>query len=361
MTAEKRLSPDDAFWALLTDEGFHISKIRELSETLTADFTDADSGFAQFADISDEAERAVASDQVAQSARAIGENLLEAQLHYEALKQIFGDDGLPYPSGADPRDYVRHGAEIDMHLTGMVRALGSALDCLAAVAIGVLRIPRSLQRAGLPTLVMQLRDQLLGKGKSHSADQEKSWQQFYDQIQSAASSPPVGWFDWLMGMRNLNVHRARLTRVMLGRPKDEHPVLIVFASEPIDLVKDARFDLHLRKRPHLPDAQDFITAPKAEDLFLNETAQTTLFGVLHVTAVFLEDAAAFLLDAWRQISSQLSDFPSPATQWGLEPDTATPFDGIAPGSKNMDAYEQLRGHPELAKRLVIAERLRPKP
>jgi hypothetical protein len=248
-----------------------------------------------------------------------------------------------------------------MHLTGLVRALGSSLDCLAAVAIGVLRIPRSLQRAGLPTLRAHLRDQILGKGKAHSADQENSWQQFYDLIEKTASSQPSGWFDWLMGMRNLNVHRARLTRVLMGRQKEEHPVLVVFTSEPIDLAKDARFDLHLRRRPHLPDSQDFITAPKAEDLFLNETADTTLFGVLHMTAAFLEEAADFLLDAWRQIAGQLSDFPTPAGQWELEPDNAAPFDGVAPGSKNMDAYEQLRGHPELAKRLSIAERLRPKP
>lgn len=361
MSSQSRLSPDDAFWSLLTDAGFTITKIRELSEALNADFTDANSGFEQFTDITDEAERAVASDQVAQSARALGENLLEAQLHYEALKEIFGGEGLPYPSGADPKEYARQGAEIDMHLTGIVRALGSALDCLAAVAIGVLRIPRSLQRAGLPTLTADLRDQILGKGKSRSENQEKSWQQFYDLIEGATASQPAGWFDWLMGMRNLNVHRARLTRVMLGRPKDEHPVLVVFASEPIDLAKDARFDLHLRKRPHLPDAQDFISASKFEDLFLNETADTTLFGVLHITAVFLEEAADFLLAAWRQIPGKLEDFPTPVGRWGLEPDDARPFDGVAPGSKNMDAYEQLRGHPELAKRLGIAERLRSKP
>jgi hypothetical protein len=247
-----------------------------------------------------------------------------------------------------------------MHLTGVVRALGSALDCLAAVAIGVLRIPKSLQRAGLPTLSTQLRDELLGKKKTATADQEQSWQQLSDLIQKAANSQPTGWWDWLVGMRNLNVHRARLTRVMLGRPKDEHPVLVVFTSEPIDLANDARFDLHLRKRPHLPDAQDFITAPKAEDLFLNETATTTLFAVVQITATFLEEAAEFLLAAWRQIAGQLADFPSPTAQWGLEPNNATPFAGVAPGSKNMDAYEQLRGHPEpeLAKRLAIAERLR---
>jgi hypothetical protein len=282
-----RMSLDEAFWSLLTDAGFTATKVRELSETLNADFTDAASGFSQFGDIADEAERAVSSDQVAQSARAIGENLLEAELHYEALNEIFGNEGLPYPSGADPKDYARQGAEIDLHLTGFVRGLGSALDCLAAVGIGVLRIPRSLQRAGLPTLTGQLRDQLLGKSKSQSSDQERLWRAFYDLVEKHRASAPSGWFDWLLGMRNLNVHRARLTRVMLGRPKNEHPVLVVFTSEPIDLAKDARFDLHLRRRPHLPDTQDFISAPKAEDLFLNETATTTLYGDLHLASDYL--------------------------------------------------------------------------
>lgn len=354
------MSPDDAFWGLLSDAGFQIDALRELSETLNGAFVEPSSGFAQFADIADESERAIASDQVAQSARAVAENLLEAELHYEALKEIFGEDGLSYPSSADPKEYARQGAEIDLHITGFVRGLGSALDCLAAVAIGVLRIPESIHRAGLPTLEGRLRDNHLGKGKSSSADQEKSWQQFYDLIQKHAASPPTGWFEWLGGMRNLNVHRARLTRVMLGRGKDDdHPVLLVFSSEPIDLTKDAKFDMHLRKRPQLPDMQDFITAPQAEDLFLNETTETTLFGVLHLAAVFLEDAASFLLAAWRQSEGQLADFPSPPGKWGLEADKATPFDGIAPGSKNMDAFESLRGHPELTKRLALAERLRP--
>jgi hypothetical protein len=354
------MSPDDAFWSLLSGADLKIGAIRELSETLNQEFLESSSGFAQFADIPDEIDRAIASDQIAQSARAIAENLLEAQLHYEALKKLFGDDGLSYPSGADPQEYARQGAEIDLHITGFVRALGSSLDCLAAVTTGVLRIPESIHRAGLPTLEGRLRDRILGKGKSGSPDHEQSWQEFYDLIQQHAASPPTGWFEWLGGMRNLNVHRARLTRVMLGRGKeDDHPVIVVFSSEPIDLTKGAKFDMHLRKRPHLPDMQDFITAPKAEDLFLNETTETTLFAVLHLTDAFLEEAASFLLTWWRRIEGQVKDFPAPTGKWGLEPDNATPFDGIAPGSKNMDAYESLRGHPELTKRLGLAERLRP--
>jgi hypothetical protein len=352
------MNPEDAFWSLLSDAGLTIDRLRELSDVLNSSFEEPESGFAQFGDIADEVERAVASDQVAQSARAIAENLVEAQIHYEALRDIFGAEGLPYPSDADPMDYARQGAEIDLHITGFVRALGSALDCLAAVAIGVLRIPLSIQRAGLSGLEVRLREQILGKGKAGSDEQEKSWQLLYDLLQNVSDSPPAGWFDWLSGMRNLNVHRARLTRVLLGRGKDEeHPVVIVFSSEPLDLTKDARFDMHLRKRPHLPDMQDFITAAKAEDLFLNETVATTLYGTLSLAGAFLEDAAGFLLDWWKRIENQLEDFPAPVGKWGLEDDDAAPFDGIAPGSKDMNAYEQLRGHPEMAKRFQLAERL----
>jgi hypothetical protein len=92
----------------------------------------------------------------------------------------------------------------------------------------------------------------------------------------------------------------------------------VFSSEPIGITEDARFDLHLRKRPHLPHMQDFITAPQAEDPFLNETATTTLYGVLSASASLLNDCAGWLVTCWKATASQTSDSPPPS--WGLVPD-----------------------------------------
>src|SRR5437899_324006 len=110
--------------------------MRTLAETLGQAFTVEDAGFAQFAASEDERVRAVVSDQTAQNSRALITNFVEGRLHYGHLQELFGEEGIPYPAGVDLKEYARMQAETHMHVAGVVRALGSVFDCLAALAIG---------------------------------------------------------------------------------------------------------------------------------------------------------------------------------------------------------------------------------
>jgi hypothetical protein len=104
------------------------------------------------ADIEDEIQRATVSDQIRSAAHGIEENLLEARLHELDVAALVGPHGLPMPyENASINDHLRND-RLEMNTVGFFRAFGSTLDCLAAVLIGVVRIPMSLRFADMAAL-----------------------------------------------------------------------------------------------------------------------------------------------------------------------------------------------------------------
>jgi hypothetical protein len=164
---------------------------------------------------------------------------------------------------------------MDMAITGCVRAMGSALDCLAAVAIGVLRTPTSITRASFGQLANFVKSK---KAQNGTQRQQQAWRDWTHLVQNHENALPGGWFAWLQSMRNLNIHRGRQVHTLVQRLRaNDAPQMVVFDADPMTLQRHAaRFDLHLRNRPDLPDLQDFITAQKTEDLWIAEPATTTL-------------------------------------------------------------------------------------
>jgi hypothetical protein len=136
-------------WAVFQEEGIRTSHLRPLVEQLDQDFEVASSGYAQFQTIADPYERAVVSELIGRSAMGLADNLLEARLAQHALAEMVPAEGLAMPTRKTARQHIRDGAWTDMHLAAFVRALESAFDCLAAVAMGVLRIPTPLAKAQL--------------------------------------------------------------------------------------------------------------------------------------------------------------------------------------------------------------------
>jgi hypothetical protein len=109
---------------------------------------------------------------------------------------------------------------MDMEITGCVRALGSALDCLAAVAVGVLRMPFSIQRASFVDLTKAIPAKTLAAA---TPKQQQLWTAIAQLCETHRRKPPAGWLDWLSGMRNLNVHRARQVHILLQRVREASP------------------------------------------------------------------------------------------------------------------------------------------
>jgi hypothetical protein len=190
----------------------------------------------------------------------MADNLLEARIAQHELAALIGPAGLPMPTRATLRQHLRNGALIDMHLTTCVTALESSCDCLAALAIGVLRIPLPLKTAqfsqfnNLPNLVPL------------TPDLVRAWDDWQKLLDHHSTTPPAGWREWVTGMRNLHVHRARQGRVMLERRrKPGPPILVPERSAQEALQSVTRFDLHLRRRPHLADMEDLVLAPGLSD------------------------------------------------------------------------------------------------
>jgi len=345
----------DARWRVLEERGLRAQHLRALVEELHGSFSAEDGGYKALSRISDETQRAIASDQIAQSAYAIGENLLEAYLHQEQLAEIVGTDGVTMPTKDTVKATVLRGAEMDMAITGCVRAIGSALDCLAATATGVLRVPLSITKASFGGLTRFTKE---NTARAASPKQRKAWEDWARLVESHASKPPDGWFEWEQAMRNLNIHRGRQVHTLVQRLKSpEESQMIVFDRDPGELTRTtARFDLHLRNRPGLPDMQDFITSEKRQDLWISEPATVTLPGVLAVVNSLTEEASEVLLSYWHYAEKWGALFPPPVGKWLIEPESV-PFLGIV-GEET--AYPAGAGvaSPHLAERLKLAEKFR---
>lgn len=354
MSSPSLTGAEAARYELMRELGIRCDEAFALREQLDADFSVADRGFPQLADITDERDRAIASDLIASSMRAVVENLLEARLHQDRVTATL-QGGVRHPRASSIQADLQRGAEIDMDIAGWGRALCSALDCLAAVAIGILRVPLSIQRAALSHL-NNLPD-LMSKA---TGSQQRVWQDLVDLLDRHKGTYPTGWFDWLIATRNLQIHRARQVRIFLARPDDtDSPKLAV----PIELLAELRvesvtFDLFLRRRPEVCDMQDLIEVTRAQDLWINEPAGTTLPGVFLVTNDLTEEFSRFLLEQWRAIGGPSGDFPAPLSKWELPPGLPDGFEGVAPrGDEFAPSGSQIRGNPALATRLELAEAL----
>jgi hypothetical protein len=343
-------------WQVLQKRGITIDHLRLLVEELHGAFSPVDGGFISLGRIPNELQRAVVSDQICQSAYAIAENLLEAHLHQEQLANIVGAEGVAMPTKETAEATVLRGAEMDMAITGCVRAMGSALDCLAATAIGVLRIPLSITRASFGGLANFPKSKA---GQSPNHHQKRAWGRWAQLVETHEQKLPEGWFDWEQAMRNLNIHRGRQVHTLVQKRREpDEPQILVFDRDPEGLTRSAaRFDLHLRNRPELPDMQDFVTSPKKADLWIAEPAQVTLSGVLAAINALTEEASHFLLSGWNYANKWGAAFLPPIEKWELE-EEPTPFKGII----GVDTpYPVAYGvvNPHLGKRLELAEKLRP--
>jgi hypothetical protein len=343
---------DDARWILLGELGVAHSNLRALEKRLDDDYTVDTYGYGQLADLGDIRLRAVVSDQLLRTVHAIGDNLLTAGLHRERLGQLAGD-GRTMPKGPDVLGVLRDSTAIDMALTGFFGALPSALDCLAGVAIAVSRMPKSITRADINDL------QPL-KSKQHSsgtAAQQQTWSDIAALLAAQEASPPDGWFDWLMAMRNLMTHRARQERILLQQTIEKgDPQLAVVTDTPSDVTDTWRFDLHLRKRPLLHDMQDLTRPGALSDLWIAERATDTIAAVLLLTGGLVDAFAGRVLDVWQQASATPTDYPAPVASWALAPEPGPSFDGITGVASAFRPAGSLT-HGQLRRRLALAERV----
>ena len=182
-------------WTVFAEEAIRCRELRPLVETLDDDFNEASGGYVQFAAIIDPYRRAVCSDLVGRSAQGVADNLLEARLSQHALEELIGTDGRRMPTRETGRQHIRESAWIDLHLGAVVSALQAAFDCLAATAVGVLRVPASLKR----TQITQVVDLAQPHFKASTPELTRAWGDWTTLVAYHKAAPPSGWWQWLAG------------------------------------------------------------------------------------------------------------------------------------------------------------------
>jgi len=300
-------------------------------------------------------ERILISDYLYQCAEGIEKNLAEAKLHY--LEWLHARDrqnsqiadgikvdqnGELYfkpPTSNAPIDDLPTKLE-GLHLCGFFRAIGSSLDCLGAVIIGVMGLDTSLRRSSI-----NIAEKVLSNVKTTGdpgLQLQLDFRVFFGEIKK--SSGPEDWLEWADQYRNMFVHRGR--RLTHNQVQPREPPLYDSAGQ---WIPRAISTLHLAKYPDKSDAEAFIRL----DMILSEDAEETLSGVFQSCKELEEHVCNRLLSVWEERRAHPSLIEQPRTQWADKKVRSCRFNGYAPVATPGIA-DSMTGNPVLFRRMLAA-------
>jgi len=302
--------------------------------------------------------RILVADQLSCCLASVPGNMTEAALHWLEYQDASDRDNarlaeavklrrsgpvidVPRPRSASEQlapDLVR------MHQAGLIRAIASALDCLAGVIIGVAALPKSILTADFKGARKTLKA-IKGANSVGAAVQAD----FATKLESAINAVgPEGWLDWTLDLRNMLVHRGR--RIELRQFSEIEVVL---------LGADGRSAPYFRRASHLPrdpgrsDIEVLIEMPWG-NMVLHEEETTTLQGLVKSTGFLLEATAGHLLDLWRWRRDHPGDLHQPIDQWKKGPSKqSTGFNGYAPDALPLNPALGAM-NPKTARRVLAA-------
>jgi hypothetical protein len=234
-------------------------------------------GFPQLDDIADIEQRALVSDQLFSAADGALDALVDAAISARELSEYTGPNGLPYPDASDSLNDTLRSERLRRAVASFFDAVGTTLDCVAAVLIVVARVPLSVQRADFSQLWR------LDSSKAHATafaasvprGQRDLWGELVDELDNATGVGPTDWLPWSLEMRNALTHRGHVTDVFLPR-RISGQLAVPPTGEPQKLY---RYDLHLRRRPWLPAIEGMLAGPGLPDSWLDEPAGRTVDGL----------------------------------------------------------------------------------
>lgn len=338
--------------------GLRLPNWSELEHEVWADLTEAPPyGVGWWAPEAGTRRRILVSDQLYCCLSSVMSNLTEAKLHWlEYLDFADRDDArlanvvtmtptgptISMPKPRSPYDQINSDF-MRLHQAGLVRALASALDCLAGVVIGVAALPQSILRADLARARHCLRS--VDGGNTIGTRMQA---QFADQLERAITTAgPPGWLDWIIDFRNMLVHRGR--RIELGQIVPINPVLYGPDGHP---APRARRISHLPRDPGRSDVEVFLDAPSR--FVLHEDSRQTLEGLMRSTIKLIEATAEYMRELWQWRRANPAEIRQPAAQWPNGPSTqSTGFDGYQPQSLVFNPQIGMM-HPDTARRFRAA-------
>ena len=299
----------------------------ELERELLDDLDETTYGIGWWKPHPDDRRRILIADHLVRSTQSVRINLIEAGLHLleyldssdriakRMSRVVSGDGELAYPKPLSPYDLLPERFST-LHVCGFFRALASALDCLAAVVIGVLAIPQPILRADLLGLHRWLR------GESHPRQTRLPIHTAFaielEEITRRAG--PAGWSEWILDYRNMLVHRGRRTELNI-LSLESH--VLDSAGYPIPLVVPT---LLLAKDPHLSDVQAHLVSAVN---VIREDATGLLSAALESTRHLVDAVGASLLEKWMNRRAGKISVAQPSEQWPTLVMTHKSFEGYS--------------------------------
>lgn len=296
---------------------------------LHASISSANWGFVQLAHLDDVEQRALVSDQLLSAVDGLVDALVDAAISARDVDAHTGPTGLPYPDAADSLNDMLRYERLRRSVAGFFDAVGTALDCLAAMLIVVTRAPLSVQRADFAQLSG------LDPTKTHASafatsvpgDQRDLWRQLVNELAVSFDVGPSDWLAWSLEMRNALTHRGRVTNVYLPR-KISGQIVVPPTSAPQKLY---RYDLHLRSRPWLPGIEGMLAGKDLPASWLDEPAGRTISGLRDELVKYTERLARWGHDRWTDALQE--QLVPPVHRWVLPAAPQLQFAGVNPGDR----------------------------
>jgi hypothetical protein len=339
--------------------GLELPSTNRLIRELLDDLDEEVRGFGWWESYGSTYRRILVSDYTQQAASSIPRNLLEATVHLLEAQSAWDREGewvelsiRSAPAGhpfAPPRsaEDELHGIHSDLHVAGFYRAIGSALDCLAALLIGVgaleLEIFGTTWRSSLRR-VRQL---------AQMSPDEDPRRDFARSILSAQDlAGPKDWLTWTIALRNMLVHRARRMNIRLTMPRGR----LIAVDEQGRKYRPLRVVPASSKDPSLSEVEVMLEGDSPLEVLLHETSEETMTGALRSVTTFVEEASGLMLEFWRRRRINPSLVMQPLlTQWpGLPRTSHDGFVGYAPKTFSSEFLSMIAVHPNDGKRMKAA-------
>lgn len=348
MRHDEGVSAAEEEWVHFERLGLKAMALRTLTERLQADLSPDFWGYLQLADLDDVEQRAVVSDQLASAVSAIAANLVESGYHLRDFDAIAGP-GIRMPRPECWTDDHEQHVRADMAVAGFFRGVGSALDCLAAVAIVVLRIPASPQYADVADLTRL--PVTVEKCSDLPPEQLGAWRDMIGLIDERNTAGLA----WALQARNLVVHRGR--HVAMSFPRPNPTSLIVVANNPRDIAqRRSRSDLYFRRWPWLPEAEHIASSDTLGEQVLNEPASLTMAGIKTDLVELVEAVCGLLHRVWAELG-ETGKLRAPGSKWVLRPPPSIDFRGYAAHAQLPDQTELIMNS-QTARRMMLGEHIR---
>ncbi len=302
--------------------------------------------------------RILIADQLYCCVASAADNMTEAALHWlefldasERDSARFADavkmeNGRLTPSPPRPRSpFEQLGPEfVRIHYAGIIRALASALDCLAGVIVGVAALPMCILRAD-STKARRRLNTITGA----TNDSERMQAQFAASLEAnIAAAGPSGWLD--LDARVPQHAGPSRTTYRIWSVRTENPR--IFTGPMRNLCCGPAAYGTSRVIPAGPKLRCFSTLPWT--LVLSEEGERTLRGLFNSTNALLETIATDLLRFWHWRRDHPESLCQPAAQWPNGRSTmSTGFSGYAPGTIELEIGLAMT-HPVVARRFRSA-------